>query len=46
MIPTENTRILARHLPIARVSIYADAEHGFLFQFPTEFAEVVADSLA
>jgi len=46
MIPTANTHILARHIPNARVRIYADAGHGFLFQFPTEFAEIVARFLA
>jgi pimeloyl-ACP methyl ester carboxylesterase len=42
MIPTENTHILGRHLPNARVRIYADAGHGFLFQFPSEFAALLS----
>lgn len=46
MIPTVNTHILAQHLPNARVRIYADAGHGFLFQFPKDFAEIVANFLA
>ncbi|MYS19502.1 Pimeloyl-ACP methyl ester carboxylesterase [Streptomyces sp. DvalAA-14] len=37
MIPTENTYLLGRHLPNARISIYPDAGHGFLFQYPAEF---------
>jgi pimeloyl-ACP methyl ester carboxylesterase len=46
LIPTENSYILARHLPNARVRIYADAGHGFLYQFPTEFADLIAKFLA
>jgi len=43
MIPTKNSHLLARHLPNARLSIYPDAGHGFLFQYPAEFgAEVNA----
>ncbi|MET7356326.1 alpha/beta fold hydrolase [Streptomyces mirabilis] len=43
MVPTENTYLLAQHLPIAKLSIYPDARHGFLFQYPVEFgAEVNA----
>jgi pimeloyl-ACP methyl ester carboxylesterase len=42
MIPTVNSHILGRHLPSARVRIFADAGHGFLFQFPAEFAALVA----
>src|SRR5713226_2541060 len=38
MIPTVNSYILAEHIPNARVRIFRDAGHGFLFQFPTEFA--------
>jgi pimeloyl-ACP methyl ester carboxylesterase len=45
MIPTVNSNVLAQHLPNARVRIYTDAGHGFLFQFPTEFAELVAGFL-
>jgi pimeloyl-ACP methyl ester carboxylesterase len=46
MTPTVNTHILSRYLPNARVRIYVDAGHGFLFQFPTEFAAIVARFLA
>jgi pimeloyl-ACP methyl ester carboxylesterase len=43
MIPTKNSHLLARHLPNARLSIYPDSGHGFLFQYPAEFgAEVNA----
>ena len=42
MIPTVNTHILAEHLPNARVRIYGDAGHGFLYQWPTEFAETIS----
>jgi pimeloyl-ACP methyl ester carboxylesterase len=38
MIPTVNTYLLAGHLPNADLVIYPDANHGFLFQYPHEFA--------
>ncbi|MGW3668472.1 alpha/beta fold hydrolase [Streptomyces sp. NPDC005141] len=41
MLPTENTYLFAKHLPNVRVSIYPDAAHGFLFQYPAEFAAEV-----
>jgi pimeloyl-ACP methyl ester carboxylesterase len=41
MIPTINSQILAGHIPNARLRIFPDAAHGFLFQYPTEFAELV-----
>lgn len=41
MVPTPNTHLLAEHLPNARLSIYPGAGHGFLFQYPAEFAEEV-----
>jgi hypothetical protein len=41
VIRTVGTHILARHLPNTRVGIYADAGHGFLFRFPTEFAKLL-----
>jgi len=46
MIPTVNSYILAEHIPNARVRIFQDAGHRFLFQFPTEFAAIVASFLA
>jgi pimeloyl-ACP methyl ester carboxylesterase len=41
MIPTVNSQILADHLPNARLRIFPDAAHGFLFQYPGEFATLV-----
>ncbi|WP_046733276.1 alpha/beta fold hydrolase [Streptomyces humi] len=41
MVPTQNTYLLAEHLPNAKLSIYPDAGHGFLFQYPAEFAAEV-----
>ena len=46
MIPTVNSQLLADHLPNARLRIYPDAAHGFLFQYPVEFADLVNESLA
>ena len=41
MIPTENSRLLAERLPNAQLKIYPDAGHGFLFQYPAEFADEI-----
>lgn len=41
MVPTKNTHLLAEHLPNARLIIYPDAGHGFLFQYPVEFGNEV-----
>jgi pimeloyl-ACP methyl ester carboxylesterase len=38
MVPTPNSRILAERIPNANLTIYPSAGHGFLFQYPTEFA--------
>ena len=46
MIPTVNSQLLADHLPNAHLRIYPDAAHGFLFQFPVEFAKLVTNFLA
>ena len=46
MVPTKNSYLLAEHLPNARLKIYADAAHGFLFQQPVEFATDVGAFLA
>ena len=46
MVPTPNTRLLAERLPDARLKIYPDAGHGFLFQYPEEFAAEVEAFLA
>ncbi len=45
MVPTENSYLLAYHLPSARLIIYPDAGHGFLFQYPHEFAAEVSTFL-
>jgi pimeloyl-ACP methyl ester carboxylesterase len=41
MVPTVNSYLLAGHLPDAELIIYPDAGHGFLFQYPHEFAAEV-----
>jgi pimeloyl-ACP methyl ester carboxylesterase len=46
MVPTVNSYLLAGHLPNAKLSIYPDANHGFLFQYPHEFAGEVNAFLA
>jgi pimeloyl-ACP methyl ester carboxylesterase len=46
MVPTRNTLLLADRLPDARLKIFADAGHGFLFQYPVEFAADVEAFLA
>jgi pimeloyl-ACP methyl ester carboxylesterase len=46
MIPTINSQILADHLPNARLRIYPDAAHGFLFQYPRQFAGLVTEFLS
>jgi pimeloyl-ACP methyl ester carboxylesterase len=46
MVPTINTHLLAQHLPDAQMTIYPDAGHGFLFQYPAEFAAEVDAFLA
>jgi pimeloyl-ACP methyl ester carboxylesterase len=38
MVPTVNSYLLAGHIPNAELIIYPDAGHGFLFQYPHEFA--------
>lgn len=46
MIPTKNSHLLAERLPDAQLKIYPDAGHGFLFQYPAEFARDVGSFLA
>ncbi len=41
MVPTVNSYLLAGHIPNAELIIYRDAGHGFLFQYPHEFAAEV-----
>ena len=46
MIPTKLSHLLAGLIPDARIRIYPDAAHGFLFQYPAEVAAVVNEFLA
>jgi pimeloyl-ACP methyl ester carboxylesterase len=41
MMLTENSRLLAEHLPDARLNIYPDSGHGFLDQYPEQFGQDV-----
>jgi pimeloyl-ACP methyl ester carboxylesterase len=45
MMITQNSHLLAHHLPNAQLRIYPDAGHGFLDQYPTEFADHVNEFL-
>jgi pimeloyl-ACP methyl ester carboxylesterase len=45
LVPTVNSYLLAGHIPDARLIIYPDAGHGFLFQYPREFAAEVGKFL-
>jgi pimeloyl-ACP methyl ester carboxylesterase len=45
MVPTPNTFLLAEHLSNAQLKIYPDAGHGFLFQYPAEFAAELEEFL-
>ena len=38
MLPVPNSYLLAGHIPNARLAVYPDAGHGFLFQYAHEFA--------
>jgi pimeloyl-ACP methyl ester carboxylesterase len=38
VVPTKNSYLLAERLPNARLKIYPATGHGFLFQYPAEFA--------
>jgi pimeloyl-ACP methyl ester carboxylesterase len=46
MIPTKLSHLLAGLVPDARIRIYPDAAHGFLFQYPAEVAAEVNAFLA
>ncbi|MFK0104328.1 alpha/beta fold hydrolase [Streptomyces sp. NPDC091217] len=46
MIPTPNSWLLAQYLPNVRVRIYPDSGHGFLFQWPEQFAALVHSFLS
>jgi pimeloyl-ACP methyl ester carboxylesterase len=41
MMHTHNSHLLAEHLPNAQLQIYPDAGHGFLNQYPEQFANEV-----
>src|SRR3954452_206981 len=41
MMRTQNSHLLAQHLPNAQLRIYPDAGHGFLNQYPELFADDV-----
>ncbi|MFE4197053.1 alpha/beta fold hydrolase [Paenarthrobacter sp. NPDC056912] len=41
MVPTPNSYLLADAIPNSELTIYANANHGFLFQYPQEFAAEV-----
>jgi pimeloyl-ACP methyl ester carboxylesterase len=41
MMHTQNSHLLAEHLPHAHLRIYPDANHGFLDQYPELFADEV-----
>jgi pimeloyl-ACP methyl ester carboxylesterase len=41
MVPPENAYILGAHLPNARVHIFDDGGHGFLFEWPVECADLI-----
>ena len=41
MIPTKLSHLLAGLIPDARIRVYPDAAHGFLFQYPAEVARDV-----
>jgi pimeloyl-ACP methyl ester carboxylesterase len=46
MIPTKLSHLMAGLIPDARIRIYPDAAHGFLFQYPAEVAADVNAFLA
>lgn len=41
LMPAENSRLLAKHLPNAQLHIYPDAGHGFLYQYAIKFGTEV-----
>ncbi len=46
MVHAYNTYAMSLRLPHAKVVLYSDAGHGFLFQHPTDFANEVAAFLS
>lgn len=45
MVPTENSRDLARRFPNSTLVIYSDAGHGSIFQYHSEFVKTALDFL-
>jgi pimeloyl-ACP methyl ester carboxylesterase len=45
MIPTGNSHVLGDRLPNARVRIFPDAGHGFLYQWAAEFGDLIKEFL-
>ncbi len=45
MMHTKNSRLLAERLPNAELRIYPDANHGFLDQYPEQFADDIVKFL-
>jgi pimeloyl-ACP methyl ester carboxylesterase len=45
LVPTINSYLLNGHIPNAELIIYPDADHGFLFQYPHQFAAEVSKFL-
>ncbi|WP_405613148.1 alpha/beta fold hydrolase [Streptomyces sp. NBC_00076] len=41
LMPAKNSHLLAKHLPDARLHIYPDAGHGFLYQYAVTFGTEV-----
>lgn len=46
MVPTDNSRDLARRIPGAQLEIYPDAGHGGIFQYHAEFLATARSFLA
>lgn len=46
MVPTPNSRDLAKRIPNSQLIIYPDAGHGGVFQFHTEFVPTALEFLA
>ncbi|HEL4257396.1 TPA: alpha/beta hydrolase [Stenotrophomonas maltophilia] len=46
MVPTDNSRDLARRIPAAQLEIYPDAGHGGIFQYHAEFLATARAFLA
>jgi pimeloyl-ACP methyl ester carboxylesterase len=45
MMHTKNSHLLAEQLPNAELHIYPDANHGFLDQYPEQFADDIVEFL-